>query len=236
MPSNVKFEVDDCEESWTFPEKFDFIHSRYMVTAIADWPKLMRQAFKFTKPGGYAEFQDFDITYYSDDPSMGPDRAMYKWIHILLKGIDDFGRDPYPGPKLEGWMKDAGFVDVVAHKYKIPIGPWAKDKQLVCLDKFSFASRSRVKVREYTTERADIPPRNTLGAGTLSRSKKVSRGSRSACLRSTWVGSPRKCKCFLQTSGKIFETRRCTVNSICKSTSRGCVALPPHGAKFIYLV
>ena len=107
-----------------------------MVTSIADWPKLMRQAFKFTKPGGYAEFQDFDITYYSDDNSMGPDRAIYKWIHTLLKAVGDFGRDPYPGPKLEGWMKDAGFVDVVAHKYKIPIGPWAKDKQLVRLDMF----------------------------------------------------------------------------------------------------
>jgi len=102
-----------------------------MAAAIVDWPKLMSQAFTFTKPSGYAEFQDFELTYYSEDGSMGPDRAITKWANTLLKASRDFGRDPCPGTKLEGWMKDAGFEKLVAQKYRIPIGPWAKDKHLV---------------------------------------------------------------------------------------------------------
>lgn len=41
-----------------------------------------------------------------------------------------FGRDLCPGPKLEGWMKDAGFEEIWHEKFRLPIGPWAKDKHL----------------------------------------------------------------------------------------------------------
>ena len=36
-----------------------------------------------------------------------------------------------PGPLLEGWVKDAGFVDVVHQKFPLPVGTWAADKHLV---------------------------------------------------------------------------------------------------------
>ncbi|KAL9002936.1 MAG: hypothetical protein Q9188_004173, partial [Gyalolechia gomerana] len=73
VPPNVKFEVDDCEELWTFPKKFDVIHARYLAAAIVDWPKLMAQAFQFTNPGGYSEFQDYDLVFYSEDGSLTDD-------------------------------------------------------------------------------------------------------------------------------------------------------------------
>ena len=130
VPANVKFEIDDVEEPWTFQEKFDYIHARYLAAAIVDWPKLIRQAFKNTKPGGWAEFQDFDPSYYSDDGSLREDHDVYKYIHIFMDAAKSFGRDSKPGPQLEGWMKDAGFENVVAEKFRLPIGPWPKDKDL----------------------------------------------------------------------------------------------------------
>ncbi|KAL8958460.1 MAG: hypothetical protein Q9193_004490, partial [Seirophora villosa] len=71
IPPNVKFEVDDCEEPWTFQEKFDVVHARYLAAAVKDWPRLTAQAFQFTKPGGYTEFQDYDLEYYSEDGTLG---------------------------------------------------------------------------------------------------------------------------------------------------------------------
>ena len=91
----------------------------------------MRQTFDATKPGGYAEFQDFDVTYYSEDGSLKPEHEMQKWISTLLNASRDFNRDPCPGSKLECWMKDAGFEDVRHERYRLPIGPWPKDKHLV---------------------------------------------------------------------------------------------------------
>ena len=130
VPANVKFEIDDAEESWTFPENFDLVHARYLAAAITDWPKLIGQAFKHTKPGGWAEFQDFDPTYYSEDGSLKKDHDISKWITTFIEAAHGFGRDPLPGPKLEGWMKDAGFENVVHEKFRLPIGPWPKDKHL----------------------------------------------------------------------------------------------------------
>ena len=130
VPPNVKFEIDDAEEPWTFQEQFDFVHVRYLAAAIADWPKLIRQAFTNTKPGGWAEFQDFDPNYYSEDGSFKPEMDVAKWIKTFVAAAEGFGRDSRPGPKLEGWMKDAGFENLVHEKFRLPIGPWPKDKHL----------------------------------------------------------------------------------------------------------
>lgn len=131
VPPNVKFEIDDAEEDWTFREQFDFIHCRYLATAIQDWPKLAKQAFENIVPGGFVEFQDFDLLYYSEDDSLKEDHSVYKWITELLDAARSFHRDPCPGTSLERIVEEAGFENVDVQKYRLPIGPWPKDKHLV---------------------------------------------------------------------------------------------------------
>ena len=77
------------------------------------------------------EFQDFDLLYYSEDVSLKEEHNVYKWIIDLLGAAESFHRDPSPGPKLEQYVKDAGFQNVDVQKYRLPIGPWAKDPHLV---------------------------------------------------------------------------------------------------------
>lgn len=45
----------------------------------------------------------------------------------MTEACEKIGREPCPGPRLEGWVKDAGFVDIVHRWFKLPIGPWPKD-------------------------------------------------------------------------------------------------------------
>ena len=78
------------------------------------------------------EFQDFDIQYYSEDGSLKETHSMLQWITTLLNASHDFGREPNPGPKLKGLLQDAGFVNVVHNDFRLPVGPWPKDKHLVC--------------------------------------------------------------------------------------------------------
>lgn len=127
----MKFEVDDCEEPWTFPQPFDYVHIRYMVAAVRDWPKLVGQAYQHTKPGGWAEFQDFDAYWYSEDGTLLESSVVASWVKTWVKAADDSGLDSLPGHKLEGWMQNAGFQNIKAEKLRCPIGPWPKDKHLV---------------------------------------------------------------------------------------------------------
>ena len=46
VPPNVRFEIDDVEAEWTYHEKFDYIHCRFMGNAIRNWPKLVHQCFE----------------------------------------------------------------------------------------------------------------------------------------------------------------------------------------------
>ena len=97
-----------------------------MVAAIRDWPKLVGQAYQHTKPGGWAEFQDFDAYYYSEDGTLVEGSAVDMWVKTFVKTAKDSGLDSFPGHKLEGWMQNAGFQNVTTEKIRCPIGPWPK--------------------------------------------------------------------------------------------------------------
>ncbi|KAK1494838.1 UMTA methyltransferase [Colletotrichum tamarilloi] len=127
VPPNVKFEIDDVESPWVNEHKFDFIFCRYMAGSIADWEKLIKNIFDNLAPGGWVEFQDYDISIVSDDGTLTEKHHTSKWMSLLIEACVSVGRDPRPGPNIEGWVKDAGFVDVVHQRFKMPIGPWPKD-------------------------------------------------------------------------------------------------------------
>jgi hypothetical protein len=47
VPPNVRFEIDDAEQVWTWDENFfDLVHMRTMTGCIRDWDKLFAQAFR----------------------------------------------------------------------------------------------------------------------------------------------------------------------------------------------
>jgi hypothetical protein len=134
VPPNVSFEVDNIEDEWCFSQRFDYIHSRNLAGCIADWPRLVAQAFEFTKPGGWVEFQDFELRFYSADGTFVPDNPSDIWSKELILALKAFGLEPEPGPKLEQWIRDAGFENVNHKPLQIPVGPWPKDRRLVGSD------------------------------------------------------------------------------------------------------
>lgn len=130
VPPNVQFQIDDIEANWTFSRPFDFIHCRYMPACITDFPRLLRQAFQHTRPGGWIEFEDWDLNVYSDDGSLKPDAA-YKRLHnLFIQSCEVMGRVGSPGQHLKKWIEDAGFVNVTDTVAKVPFGTWPKDKSI----------------------------------------------------------------------------------------------------------
>ncbi|EOD50740.1 putative methyltransferase type 11 protein [Neofusicoccum parvum UCRNP2] len=147
-PPSVKFEVDDVEAEWAHSHKFDLVHSRYMLASIADWPRYnpapnphalcytapltddRRVPRSFTKPGGWAEFQDWDVTPRTDDGSLGEGNQVLELQRLAIEACGKMGRTARPGPRLKGWMREAGYRNVVEKVYKLPIGMWPQDGRL----------------------------------------------------------------------------------------------------------
>jgi SAM-dependent methyltransferase len=128
---NVRFEVDDVEDEWTYQKPFDYIHSRYMAGSIKDWPKYVRQCFEHTRLGGSVEFTDFDYWIYSQDESLQDDMALRRWDALTFDAAQRTGRLLNPGPRLEQWAREAGFVNLEVIRQPIPIGLWPKNKKMV---------------------------------------------------------------------------------------------------------
>lgn len=68
-PRNVRFEIDDSEEPWTYTTPFDFIHCRTMFGSIRNWDNLFTQAYDNLNVGGSFELQEFDAGIFCDDES-----------------------------------------------------------------------------------------------------------------------------------------------------------------------
>jgi len=130
VPPNVSFEIFDIEDEWNFSQPFTRIHSRYMAGSIKNWPLLMRQCFDNLKPGGWAEFCDFDATYYSQDGTLTEDHAISKWVRNAHDAELVTGRTMRPGRQLQQWMEQAGFQNIQVLKQPLPLGIWPKDKRL----------------------------------------------------------------------------------------------------------
>ncbi|KAJ0365110.1 hypothetical protein COL154_004604 [Colletotrichum chrysophilum] len=75
----------------------------------------------------WAEFQDYDFLFKSDDGSYKEEHHTWQWNTQFIDATVSIGRESRPGPKLEQWVRDAGFVNVRHFVHKWPIGPWAKD-------------------------------------------------------------------------------------------------------------
>ncbi|KAG7106465.1 Secondary metabolism regulator LAE1 like protein [Verticillium longisporum] len=135
LPPNCKFEIDDAQLDWTFPvNHFSYIHARHLYGGIDDWPKLYRQAFTHCAPGGWFENVEIELTTRAENPryTLGPDHVFTQWRDLFFAAGDKIGRTfrIAENNRMERDMRDAGFVDIVTHQWKVPIGGWASDPKL----------------------------------------------------------------------------------------------------------
>ena len=135
VPSNLRFEVDDCCDEWLYEKPFDFIHVRGLFGCVSDWDRFYKQALQNLVPGGYLEQAEWSVWVDSDDGS-AKGTAMAQSGDISLDAAKKFGKSLQTVNEMEENMKKAGFSDVTVHTFKIPIGPWPQDKRLKTLGRY----------------------------------------------------------------------------------------------------
>ncbi|KAF6798902.1 SAM-dependent methyltransferase [Colletotrichum sojae] len=132
-PPNCKFQIDDIEQPWTWPEgHFDYIRVSNMEGCVADWSKFYEQAFKALRPGGYIEIKEHDIELKSQAGPLPDDHILKSWPRSLLKAAEILGKTGLQC-RDHGIAKSlgaAGFSDVVEKKFPVPVGGWASEPLL----------------------------------------------------------------------------------------------------------
>jgi len=132
-PSNVKFQIDDVEDEWTWPENnFDLIYSRTMlVGGIKDYRKYFEQAFRHCAPDGYFECLEMTADLRSDHYKIPEDNPILKWTILLKQGIQMMGSTlDVDFDSMKELMREVGFVDVIVKPFKVPIGTWPANPTL----------------------------------------------------------------------------------------------------------
>ncbi|RPA75791.1 S-adenosyl-L-methionine-dependent methyltransferase [Ascobolus immersus RN42] len=127
VPPNVRFEIDDYELDWIFPQKFDLIHTRSLMGAVRDWPALFRKMYDNLVPGGYIEIHEgCNVGAFSEDGSH-KGTALVEYNEALKQAGIKSGMRMDLYHELGNYIKDAGFVNFSEKKLKLPVGPWPKD-------------------------------------------------------------------------------------------------------------
>ncbi|KAI0123299.1 S-adenosyl-L-methionine-dependent methyltransferase [Xylariales sp. AK1849] len=140
---NCVFLKDDAEAPWLFPAphppgtvcsypcqhniQFDYIHLRMVCTCFDDTRGVVKQAYDNMAPGGWIEFQDF---FCDTQHENNRDSALATWYDAVAAGAKIRGRDLKQPLKYQGWLEEAGFVDVVTRELVLPCSPWPRDPQL----------------------------------------------------------------------------------------------------------
>ncbi|ETN44930.1 uncharacterized protein HMPREF1541_09805 [Cyphellophora europaea CBS 101466] len=139
VPPNVKFEIDDFRDEWTFGENhFDFIHGRFLIGSVEDQPALLRQAFRALKPGSWFEQNEVEAGIYSDDGTFPMDGHYVRWAENLVSAMQKIGR-PWPmASELKTMFEQAGFEKVQVEEFKRPSNDWPKDPRFKEIGRYTY--------------------------------------------------------------------------------------------------
>ncbi|KXH42573.1 hypothetical protein CNYM01_09491 [Colletotrichum nymphaeae SA-01] len=166
VPPNVRFEIDDIEEEWTYSEPFNYIHSRFMNASIANWKEYLKKCYDNIAPGGYLELLENQVDPVSDDNTLPKDSSIHEYVSLIRSGSEKMGRVFVDVSTLKSLVIEAGFVDVELRIFKWPMNGWPKDEKykklgLWCHENFSSALEGvcmalLTRVHGWTRDEVDV--------------------------------------------------------------------------------
>ncbi|KAK4238780.1 S-adenosyl-L-methionine-dependent methyltransferase, partial [Achaetomium macrosporum] len=129
VPPNCKFELDNCELAWTYPDNtFDYIHIRGLVGCIQDWERLYRECLRCLKPGGWLEQQEFALPIAGNEGPLPDDCVWHDWGRIFREAGEKMGRTFEVTKHWDKWLQNAGFTGTLHFdSVRLPIGGWPAD-------------------------------------------------------------------------------------------------------------
>jgi SAM-dependent methyltransferase len=129
-PPNCSWLIDNAEQEWVYPKKFDFVHSRMLMMGIHDWPRYWKQAYDNLKPGGWVEVLEPEFPVSSaDNREMTEADSFYLWSKYMREAAAIDGIDTMVTAKFKKQLEEQGFVNIHEQGVRWPLGAWPKGKR-----------------------------------------------------------------------------------------------------------
>lgn len=129
LPKNISLSTHSIFDTWPAPfqKSFDLVHQRFVLPICSDEASVdaVKKLFACVKPGGYIQLHDGDMAQIAEGPQH---QAMMRFRDMMQKAWTLLGYNLSPGPKLAGWLKDAGAMDIEETVLVHKSGPAAEDK------------------------------------------------------------------------------------------------------------
>lgn len=119
IQGNVRELMAPGGDSRLAPGTVDYTFQRLLVCGMTDWPGYVKDLAGGLRSGGWAEIHEVDWQMYED----GVENMSWEWLQECIRGGWEYKKlDLRCAPKVAGWMKDAGLVDVQSVVYELPAG------------------------------------------------------------------------------------------------------------------
>src|SRR5579884_165370 len=107
---NVRFEVGDVYALAYDDGSFDVVHAHQVLQHLTDPVRALREMRRVLRPGGTLAVRDGDYGAFVWSPE---DPVLDRWLELYHRVTAANGADADAGRKLYGWVRAAGFEDVV---------------------------------------------------------------------------------------------------------------------------
>ncbi|KMU84446.1 UMTA [Coccidioides immitis H538.4] len=138
LPSNCNFIIDDVCDKWCYPPNyFDLVHIRQMYGSVTDWHGLYASIYRHLRPGGWVDQQEMSVEFKSDNDSLPCDHPLRRWSRGMLRAGEISGKTFQVADQACGHLLNAGFVNIIEKKHKVPVGTWSEDPRMRALGKLN---------------------------------------------------------------------------------------------------
>ena len=96
---------------------------------VHDWPKLIKQSWNFTKPGGWIELQEGQLPLHCDDGSAALDSPLIRWSKYMQEGTRKVDLDASGSDKFTEYLQEQGYINLRSETLKWALGDWPKGQK-----------------------------------------------------------------------------------------------------------
>lgn len=73
---------------------------------------------------------EYSVCWKADDGSIPDDHVFKRWSDVFVESGEKMGKTFQILDRQKQHVIDAGFINVVEKRYKMPVGPWSSDPKL----------------------------------------------------------------------------------------------------------